>query len=1241
LNRQDSTSRSDAPLLRRHAIPQALNLWKWSKNMFARDSKTDRLPVLFAILVLAFVFTLASPLQAQSFQTVPALSFTKAFAGTEPLPQVLTIAYTDQTSVRFSAAASTNSGGAWLSVSPSGNGCCFTPLAIQVIVAAGNLAAGTYTGQVVITNYSNGSINMTIPVTLVVAASGATFFDDLPGKLSFSMKTSGTPVSQAIQIRNGGSGTLNWTVTASTASGGSWLTSSASSGTAPSTITIGVNKANLPGGGATNGTFLGQLLFQTSGDSVTIPVAVTVGPAVFEQINPLNFSMAFGGANPLSQVLNVAMNDSSSIRYSVSVENAKGGNWLAISPSGVGCCFTPLAEVVSVIPGTIASGTYTAQIVITEYSNPQRVMVVPVTLAVFPSGSFFADLPGQLSFSVKTNGSAATPQPIYVGNAGSGTLNWTLTSNTADGGNWLTPTPVSGTAPSTVSIGIDVTQLPGGGALAGEFVGQLVFKTTGDTTTVPVTVTVGPATFTQLNPISFTMPFGGANPLTQTMNVATIDNSSIRFSASVATGTGGNWLSISPSGVGCCFTPLVIGANVNASTLAAGTYTGEIIFTEYSNPQRSMVVPVNLTIVASGPFFDNLPGGLSFSLKPGGAAISQIVQIGNGGTTGTLTWTETSTTADGGAWLSATPTSGTAPSIATVSVNPANLPGGGALAGTFIGELVFTTAGDTTTIPVTVTVGTAVFTQMNPIGFAMPFGGTNPLPQVLNISTVNGSAVRFSASVDTANGGNWLTISPSGVGCCFTPIAVTASVNASTLAAGTYTGEIIITEYSNPQRSMTIPVTLIVSASGAFFGDLPGGLTFSVQPGKKATSQTLRVVNGGSGALKFTVTPITEDGGLWLTVTPTTTPLTAPKILTVAVNILNLPGGGAIAGTYNGQLLLQAPGSIATVPVTVTVGTAVFAQVNPISFVMKVGGPNPLPQVLTIPASDNSNIRFSASATNGKGGNWLSISPSGTGCCFTSIPVRVSISATSLGVGSYTGEISIVEYANPGRSMLVPVNLTVLSSSKAFFDNLPGQTSFSFKPSSANPPSQTITIGNGGTGTPLNWSVAPSTADPGKWLHVLPVKGVDAGTYTVSVTTSKLPGHGLQAGTFIGQQLVKTKTGNVTIPVSVTVGDPVFVQLPTVTFNTTQGTNPAPQVISIASTGAVIRFTPIAASGKGGNWLSITPSGTGCCNTPTNVTVSANASALTPGTYIGEINVIQYANPGESMTIPVVLNVSP
>jgi len=1202
-----------------------------------RVSKSDPLRVFLATIALALIIGLPSTLHAQTFQTVPALAFTKVFARAEPLPQVLTIAYTDQSTVRFSTAASTNSGGGWLSVSPAGSGCCFTPLAVSVIVTAGNLAAGTYTGQVVITNFSNGNINMTIPVTLTVAASGATFFDDLPGKLSYSIKASAvSATAQAVQIRNAGSGTLSWTVTASTADGGNWLNPSVASGTAPSTITIGVTPGALPGGGATPGTFVGQLLFQTSGDSVTIPVAVTVGPSVFTQINPLNFTMAFAGANPLAQVLNIAMSDNSTIRYSASVANAKGGNWLSISPGGNGCCFTPLADTVSVNAGSLAAGAYTGEIIITEFANPGRAMVVPVTLTVLSSGAFFADLPGQLSFSVKTNGTTATSQTVQVTNGGSGTLNWTLTSSTADGGNWLSGTPTSGTAPSAVSVAVTVANLPGGGAVAGEYIGQLVFQTSGDTTTIPVTVTVGSAPFTQLNPLSFTTPFGGANPLPQIVNVAMIDNSTVRFSASVATAKGGNWLSVSPSGSGCCFTPLAIAASVNASTLAAGNYTAEIIITEFANPGRSMVIPVNLTVAASGPFFDNLPGGMSFSFATGGTTTKQIVEIANGGS-GTLSWTVTTSTADGGAWLTATPASGTAPSIATISVTAASLPGGGALAGTFSGQLVFQTAGDTTTIPVTVTVGSA-FTQMNPVGFTMPFGGANPLPQVLNITMTDNSTIRFNASAATANGGSWLSISPSGSGCCFTPLAVTATVNASTLAAGTYTGEIIITEFANPGRSMTIPVTLTVAASGAFFDSLPGGLSFSVTPGKKATPQSLLVGNGGSGTLKFTVTPITEDGGLWLTATPLSTK--APKAITVSVNVALLPGGGVQAGTFDGQLLLEASGSIATVPVTVTVGKAVFTQVNPVSFVMPFGGANPLPQVLSIPASDGSAIRFNASAATSKGGGWLSISPSGNGCCFTSLPVRVSVNASSLATGNYTGEISVIEFANPGRSMTVPVNLTIVASSKSLFDNLPGQTSFSFTPSKNNPPSQTVVVGNGGAGT-LNWGVSATTADSGKWLKVLPTKGVNAGTYTVSVTNSNLPGKGLIAGTFIGQQVLKATTGNVTIPVVVTVGDPVFVQLPTVTFNTTVGVNPAPQVISIASTSTAIRFTPIAASGKGGNWLSISPSGNGCCFTPTNVTASANASALAAGTYVGEINVIEFANPGKSMTIPVVLNVAP
>ena len=122
--------RNMAPL---RATRQRKSAGKWSIQMTNRVSRSNPLQVLFALVALALIVSLPSPLHAQTFQTVPALSFTKAFAGAEPLPQVLTIAYTDQSTVRFSTAASTNTGGSWLSVSPAGAACCYTPLAVSAI----------------------------------------------------------------------------------------------------------------------------------------------------------------------------------------------------------------------------------------------------------------------------------------------------------------------------------------------------------------------------------------------------------------------------------------------------------------------------------------------------------------------------------------------------------------------------------------------------------------------------------------------------------------------------------------------------------------------------------------------------------------------------------------------------------------------------------------------------------------------------------------------------------------------------------------------------------------------------------------------------------------------------------------------------------------------------------------------------------------------------------------------------
>ncbi len=1175
------------------------------------------------------------------FNQVNPLSFTKPFGGANPLPQVLMVTTTGTTSLRFNSVAVNANGGTWLSVSPSGAGCCFTPETITVSVNATSLAAGTYTAQITFTEFSNNDMAMTVPVTLTVGAAGTPFFGNLPGQLSYSLQTGRTtnPAAQSVQIVNGGTGTLTWAGSASTADGGSWLSLSAATGRAPALVTVNVATASLPGGGAIAGTFVGQVIFQASGSNVTIPVSVVVGDNVFEQLNPINFTKAFGGANPLPQLLTVASTGATSLRFNATANTATGGAWLQISPVGAGCCFTPETITVSVNAVSLPAGTYTGQVVFTEFSNNDLTITVPVTLTVAGGGTFFDNVPGQLSYSLIPGGAAPPAQTVLIPQVGTGTLNWSLTKSTADGGNWLNVSAASGTAPSLVTVRITPANLPNSGLLAGSFVGELVFRAAGSSVSIPVSVAVGPNGFSQANPISFTMPAGGANPLPQTLMINTPGPTSIRFNVAAVTANGGAWLQVSPTGAGCCFTPEALTVSVSGATLAAGTYSGEINIVEFSDNNISLTVPVTLTVgQSSAPFFDNMPGQLTFSMLTGGTAPSaQPVQVRNAGS-GTLNWTLGKSTSDGGNWLNVSAASGTAPATVSISINPANLPNSGLIAGTFTGQVVFRTAGDSVTIPVTAVVGDNVFNQVNPVSFTMPFGGANPLPQTLMVTTTGTASVRFNAVAANGTGGNWLQISPAGSGCCFTPEAITLSVNGTGLAAGIYTAEVTFTEFSDNNMSLTVPVTLTVAAAGGpFFDNVPGQLTYSFKTGSPTAPppQAIQLRNAGTGTLSWALTATTADGGAWLNSSATSG--NAPATLTISIVPQNLPGQGLIPGTFVGQLAFRAAGSSVSIPIAVLVGDNVLTQINPASFTKVAGGANPLPQTVLVTSTGTTSLRINAVAANATGGNWLQISPTGSGCCFTPEAITLTVNAASLAAGTYTAQVTFTEFSNNDMSVTVPVTLVVAPAGRPFFDNAPGQMTFSLAPGAGNPPSQAVQIRNGGSGT-LSWSLQRSTADGGNWLTTSAATGTAPSSVAVGVNVSALPGSGLLAGTFTGQLWFRSAGSSFTVPVAVTLGTDVFSQLNPLTFSMpVGGPNPMQQMFTVAATGASLRFNAIAYSGKGGAWLTISPQGAGCCLTPATITATVNGTSLASGTYTAQLVFTDFSNNDMTMTVPVTL----
>lgn len=201
-------------------------------------------------------------------------------------------------------------------------------------------------------------------------------------------------------------------------------------------------------------------------------------------------------------------------------------------------------------------------------------------------------------------------------------------------------------------------------------------------------------TFAPIPELSFTKTLDSAsNPLPQVFTV-TSTGANFDFSATATTSTGGNWLSVQGGGE-CCSnaTPNTLIATVNPSlSLAAGTYSGKITLTQGYSPYASLTIPVTLTIeAANATYFDELSGGITFAMQTGDAGPApQPLPIRNAGA-GTFSWTSSVSTSDGGAWLSLSSAGGTAPATPSVQINPANLPNGGRVAGTFAGQVLLKT----------------------------------------------------------------------------------------------------------------------------------------------------------------------------------------------------------------------------------------------------------------------------------------------------------------------------------------------------------------------------------------------------------------------------------------------------------------------------------------------------------------------------------------------------------------------
>ena len=209
------------------------------------------------------------------------------------------------------------------------------------------------------------------------------------------------------------------------------------------------------------------------------------------------------------------------------------------------------------------------------------------------------------------------------------------------------------------------------------------------------------------------------------------------------------------------------------------------------------------------------------------------------------------------------------------------------------------------------------------LSFTTALGSSNPPSQSMTFSKNSMTSRTWTAS----GSASWIIVSPSTGAIARGKDQITVGVNASGLAAGTYSGIVNIVIGGN--QSTTVPVTLVVSGGAATTTSTntpstttsspsislsPTLLNFSGTAGGAApVAQTFNISNPAGGTLTWTLTKSASWLGLNITNGTTNTEIDA---ISASVST-----SGLAAGTYSTAITISASGasnSPQTIPVTLT-----------------------------------------------------------------------------------------------------------------------------------------------------------------------------------------------------------------------------------------------------------------------------------------------------------------------------------
>jgi len=1006
--------------------------------------------------------------------------------------------------------ASTPAGGGTGSVTVTApTGCTWTAASNASWITITSGASGSSNGTVSYTVAANSSAN---PLTATLTIAGQTFTVTQAGTTacgyaiaptSASAPAAGTTGSVTVTAPAGctwtaasnaswititsgssgsGNGTVNYTVAANTSANPltgtltiAGQTFTVTQAGATCSYAIAPTSASAPAGGTTGSvTVTAPTGCTWTAASTASWITITSG-ASGSGNGTVNYSVAANtGANPLTGTLTIA------------------GQTFAVNQSAATCSYA-IAPTSASAPagGTTGSVTVTAAsgCTWTAASNASWITVAPAS----GSGN------GTVNYTVAANSSAnpltgtltIAGQTFTINQSGATTCSYAIA-------------PASASAPAGGTTGSVTVTAPTGCTWTAASTASWITITSGASGSGNGTVSYSVAANSSANPLTGTLTIAGQT-FTVTQAGATCSYAIAPTSASApAGGTTGSVTVTAPTG--CTWTAASNASWITITSSASGSGNGTVNYTVAANSSAGSragtltIAGQTFTVTqAAAATLSVSPATLSFTAQRGGANPAvQGLQV-TASDASSIPWTATSSAA----WLSVSPASGNTPANVSVSVNIAGL-----AAGSYTAQVSLASGGST---PATVSVSLNVSETPAVIG-ASPASlqfttsaGINPASQNLTVSNLGGGTLSWLATVGYTTTSGWLSISPPG-GNAPTTATVSVDVVTPVLPAGTYRGQILVFALSGATNSpLSVPVTLVVT-SPAQLAVSPQFLSFQATQGSSAAVwQALSITNAGSGALNWTASATTSNGGDWLKLSATQG--AAPAAITVSAS----PAGLA-TGVYLGSIRIAdvAGGGSITVVVALTVNppaTTILLSQSDFVFTTVESSASPLRQSLRILNIGQGMLAWRLLATIPSGGNWLSVeqaSGSSTTDPAAAAPIGVLVNPAGLAAGNYYGLLIVSSSGATNSPQLASVHLRVLPSTSAPKPSvLPSGFIFAASDGGASPAPQVFSVQNLGGGA-LPFKASASTADGFPWLSVSPSQSNAPATMTVQVNSANL-----------------------------------------------------------------------------------------------------------------------------------------